>query len=624
MKRLMLVLLLVRLLLCGCAAQPAPTVPTTLPPETEPPLPVGFYEPNSAVEQATGGAIRAFPLGDMGVYDMLSIGDSIVLFSYLEENTHLTVLSGEILYLTAQKDLPVYLSTWNDDLQTWDNGFSYFDTNANATIFLNLELEEVSRIPAPEGLMGTPLLSRDRNTVYYCTQNTIRALDLESGISRILRETYYYEQTTTALLLEDQVLHCRLTDQDFNTENIFLSTETGETLYMSMEYITVKSNGNVWYTDISGGPVTSCLFGQFGGEAQELSTGELYPNCSFLPQSHAAVISQYHEQDTILSHYDLNTGLKTSTYTITSEYAPWSIQSHGEDLVAFLNFGANESEVLLYLWDPAALPAGDTTCYTGPHYTWYNPDVEGLAACAEYAQELEEIHGVNILIYEEALEVQPWDYTFEFEYQPKLLMRELEQLDQRLQNYPDGFLAALADHYDSLNISLVRSIYGTPESGSLESANGLQFWPDDSYDAYIVMATGADTEYTLYHELCHLIDTVVINETNAYDQWDQLNPVGFSYDYDYIANQTRVSDEYLREEKRYFIDTYSMSFPKEDRARLMEYAMTEYNGFYFECEEMQAKLRTLCEGIRKAFGLQKSPETFLWEQYLKEPLAYTQ
>ena len=38
---------------------------------------------------------------------------------------------------------------------------------------------------------------------------------------------------------------------------------------------------------------------------------------------------------------------------------------------------------------------------------------------------------------------------------------------------------------------------------------------------------------------------------------------------------------------------------------------------------MQKKLITLCKGIRDAFGLKKSPENFLWEQYLNTPLAYT-
>ena len=64
-----------------------------------------------------------------------------------------------------------------------------------------------------------------------------------------------------------------------------------------------------------------------------------------------------------------------------------------------------------------------------------------------------------------------------------------------------------------------------------------------------------------------------------------------------------------------------MSFPKEDRARIMEFAMTPGNEKLFQTEAMQRKLSTLCLGIRKAFHLTGSPDIFLWEQYLHTPLA---
>ena len=61
---------------------------------------------------------------------------------------------------------------------------------------------------------------------------------------------------------------------------------------------------------------------------------------------------------------------------------------------------------------------------------------------------------------------------------------------------------------------------------------------------------------------------------------------------------------------------YSMSFPGEDRARVMEYAMMSGNDAFFESDTMQAKLQMICKGIRAAFGLKKYTEPLLWEQYL--------
>ena len=95
-----------------------------------------------------------------------------------------------------------------------------------------------------------------------------------------------------------------------------------------------------------------------------------------------------------------------------------------------------------------------------------------------------------------------------------------------------------------------------------------------------------------------------------------MNPAGFTYDLDYNANQNRSGDEYLQPDKRSFIDTYSMSFPKEDRARIMECAMCDGNENLFRSSTMQAKLRCLSRAIREAYGLKKTTEVFRWEQYL--------
>jgi len=67
-----------------------------------------------------------------------------------------------------------------------------------------------------------------------------------------------------------------------------------------------------------------------------------------------------------------------------------------------------------------------------------------------------------------------------------------------------------------------------------------------------------------------------------------------------------------------------MSFPSEDRARIFYYAMTEGNEELFTSSTLQAKLKTLCEGIREAYGWQKESQVFPWEQYLEQSLAYDQ
>ena len=220
--------------------------------------------------------------------------------------------------------------------------------------------------------------------------------------------------------------------------------------------------------------------------------------------------------------------------------------------------------------------------------------------------------GIEILIGEDAAATEPWDYRFVPETDPWILKEKLLRLESLLSVYPEGMLKVLSKDCGGLHVSLVKEIQGKENTGSLRSVKGLQFFSDKNQN-YIVLAQ--DMEYTLYHELCHVIEDFLLPRTPAWDDWENLNPRDFSYDLDFIANTSRDGDAYLQEDTRAFIDTYSMSFPREDRARVMEYAMTEGNEDFFRSPIMQAKLQMLSLGIRDAFSLPDSA-FFLWEQYL--------
>ena len=143
----------------------------------------------------------------------------------------------------------------------------------------------------------------------------------------------------------------------------------------------------------------------------------------------------------------------------------------------------------------------------------------------------------------------------------------------------------------------------------MSTVAGVHFWNDGS--GYLAVVADDSLEQNLYHELFHAIDSYVMAESILYDNWPDLNPP------DYINNQFREDYQYLEEENRAFIDMYSMSYPKEDRARIFEYAMMEGNESYFQSAIMQAKLKILCKGIREAFKLKKYTQPLIWEQYLK-------
>jgi hypothetical protein len=266
-------------------------------------------------------------------------------------------------------------------------------------------------------------------------------------------------------------------------------------------------------------------------------------------------------------------------------------------------------------------PVSESGSWLQPRRNPENPDFEGLTQCRATAREISEKYDVNILLWTDATAVQPWDYTLIAEYQVPLIRRCLSELDEILSNYPADFLQDVAVSSGSgvLNICLVREIRGNPDSGALESAAGLQFW-DSEGDAYLAITPGADMAQHLHHELFHVIDSRVLSSCDAYDNWSKLNPPDFQYDPQAATHGSQQAQGLISGENRHFIDLYAMHSPKEDRARIWEYALLPRQEDIFSAPPMQSKLRQLCIGIRQAFDLKEMSQSYLWEQYLSTPL----
>lgn len=606
-------LLLALSLLTGCAAQnPQPAEPL-LPESTADSGSSGYYDAGSALEAQSSGAMRVYPLSGEAV-GFLPLGEDILLLSSRGTGTELTLLTGETLVPAHSVTLPFLLTTENSTLNRCGEGVSFFDRQAMQIVVLDRSLQEIRRADVPDDLTGTPLLSSDGSTLYYCTASAVRALDLHTGINRTIKETAYPIQSVSGLLLEDSVLQLTITDQSQSSRTLFLSTQNGQQLAAHDGALTLASSGTHYYGKLCSGASEVLLFGQ-SGDAPRVLLPENAENCGFLEPLHGAVtITASGNSHTELSFYALSSGMRTAALTLEEDLHPKEVHACTDGSIWFLTTGSSPA---LYRWQPELSSVRDDRLYTEDYYTRSNPDYDGLAACSLYAQEISSRHGIEVLIYRQATELQPWDYALEYEFMAPVLQRELELLDTRLRHYPEGFLRTLSEKFSGIKICIVHQIRGKPESGSVDIAGGIQFW--NGYEAYIVLAAGHDTERTLYHELCHLIDTVVLTESTAYDRWESLNPAQFQY-----AGSTGHSmkaDDWRQAGWESFLDDYSLSYAKEDRARIMEYAMTPGNADRFESPYLQAKLKLLCTGIREAFHLEDCGEPFLWEQYLQIPLT---
>ena len=623
MKRCSFALIILCLLLAGCAREaPAETVlpPTEAVPAAAMP-PAGLYDPDSPLEKRYAGALRVYPLSIPGASGLKAMGNDLLVFSDTEENTLIIRLVGDELHIAASIRLGFPLSTEDPSLRIVESGLSFFDPVNRQTVVLDAALKEISHIPAPENLTGTPLLSDDRDTLYYCDGSAVRAWNLETGIHRIMKEITFASQSIAGLHWNDTVLQCRVEDEEGNASTLLLSTENGRLLYEGGEDMTLSTFGNRFFAAFPTGSIRTMLFGE--EQPQALTPAELNGEGFFLETRNAAVTAAAVDEGEVrLDYYDLESGRRSAALTLAAG-TPAAVEETADGWVYVLAYGAGCAQDTIYRWDAASaeFDTHDTSLYTGTYYTAAQPDYHGLVWCQSYGAAIGETYGVQVRVWEDALAVQPWDYDFEMEYQVPVLRQELRYLEQRLANFPKEVLAATASHFSNLNICLVRSVTGSAESGSLDTATGITFY--EGTEAYIVLSAGQTSEKALYHELYHVMETHILGNSIALDQWAKLNPVGFAYDYDYAANARRDGSEYLQPDTRSFVDTYSMSFPKEDRARILEYAMTPGNEALFSASPLQFKLKTLCQGIREAYGLKKSPESYLWEQYLVKPLAYT-
>ncbi|MGM9550296.1 MAG: hypothetical protein ACI3V5_10720 [Faecousia sp.] len=625
MKRCYLSLLFACLLLAGCtgkAEEAACPVQTEAVPVSAAP-PAGLYDPDNPLEERYGGALRAYPLSIPDVSALKAMGRDLLVFSDTKVSTVITRLSGEDLYIAATVRLEFPLSGDDPSVRVTESGLSYFDPVNRQTVVLDTSLREILHIPAPEELVGTPLLSDDRNTLYYCSETGICAWDMETGIRRMIKEAAFDTQSVTGLHLNDTVLQCRVADREGNSSTLLLSTQDGRLLYEGAENLIIESCGSSYFVSFPTGCTRTLLFGQVGDTPLALTPADLGGEGFFLETVADAVSACAPSDSEIrLDYYDLETGSRRCSLTLPTSRLPLAVEETVDGWVYLLIPDGDYGRETIYRWDTASpeFALSDTSVYTGTYYTAVEPDYHGLVWCQSYAEKIGETYGIEVLLWEDALAVQPWDYDFEMEYLVPVLRQELDRLDQRLANFPEGFLEATASHFTSVKICLVRGITGSAESGSLDTATGIQF--QEGTDAYIVLAAGDSSEKALYHELYHVMETHILGNSIALDQWAKLNPVGFEYDYDYPSNAQRDGSEYLQPDTRSFVDTYSMSFPKEDRARILECAMTEGNEALFAASPLQYKLKVLCQGIREAYGLEKSGETYLWEQYLVQPLAY--
>ena len=598
----MLVVLATALLLAGCSntatqeIEDSATLPTVQSPEQSV---SALYDPENPIEKLTDGAVKAYAPKDGKTASVAAMGKHLVLFT---EDT-MTLLRGERMTEIAKAEIPGLPLPDSGMLQIKADGVAYYDAKGKQIVFLSQFFREVGTFSLPAEIIGDVYLTPDWRYVYYCSEAGVHALDLDTGVSRLLKAQSGDWQGISGGFQNGAVLRCVLRQENGTDRTMLLSTQTGLVLEEG-EYATgLQGSGERYYLHLNG----THIFGVGEEQPREFlpaGTGKVYP----FADSCSAVQYTKLKNGCRLDYYDIESGKRTASVELPGITKISGVYSANGAVL----FTSGDT---LYRWETALSSVEDQRIYVVPRYYYEKPDTAGLAAIGKQLESLEERFGVEILYWNEVEELAPWDYKFTAEFLTEPYSANIYKLERALSKFPEGFFQKAAQWTNSgkLKILLVRGIYAGVDTEKYTSAPGIQFTANG--DAYIALSVGEELEQWLYHEVGHLIDSRVLSTANTYSQWNKLNPWDFKYDNDYEKNQERTESKYLEGEKRHFVDLYSMSFAVEDRSRIFEYACMPGNEEVFASKYMQKKLKTVCEGIRKAFDL--TGDSYIWEQYLK-------
>lgn len=605
MKHLILVLL--ALLLTGCVSE-APDDSYSV---TQPPTSIAGSEVDPIIQPIEIHHSRALSVYDIGITDCWGIypmGEEMLLLSG-SENTLLTVLSDHV-EIRTQKMLPCLSDPAKGTMQINEKGIAYYDRLDNAIVYLNTDLLEIQRIPLPNTIDKNILLSPDWNTVYHCSADAIHALNLQTSIPRMVRKHSVTSQCLTGLHLDGALLTCQVTYENGHSECLYLSTQTGEAHYQNQDLQDLYTDLDTYFASFQDGSVNLWLTGNPSKQPWMLRISQ---NAEVTPLFHAnkVIIAEPSGNTIELSDLNITTGMRSSALTLDAVSDVLHI-SGKDDTVWFLANTEGSSYPLLYRWSPVWSRVWSPRSYYQTYYTADDPDINGLLRQAYHASVLGNTYGINILTGKDAVEKAPDGHTFDMEYRIAAYERDLAVLETALANFPDNFFrnAAFGTKNRKLTVNLVRDLH---TNGIQETVPGKQYWLNES--AYITLVMGPELEQSFYHQLSHIIDTRIMGTTSIYDNWASLNPDGIHYANSYQLASVETDDTWFSGDSRVFVDPYSISFPREDRARILEYAMMPGNEEVFASETMQKKLSTLCLGIRQAFELEEDV-AYLWEQYL--------
>lgn len=595
MKRYLCFLLAGLLLLSGCRKQQEQASVTA---EPEDP---GLYDPAHPVEQQTAGAVRAYPLGERGNIGIVVMGSKLLL---VRQDGSGRVLQDENCQVAAEGTVGITTmaeAVFDADAQ----GIAVFDRQACAVVRLNPQLQEVERLTLPKDIQGDPTICLESNEVFYCQNGEIRALDMQSGIARLIKShVSVNDMTMIGNYFDGTVICCRTETEAGKSTIMYLAADSGLTLSRDEGIYQFETLDQQYFIRRIDNTVGQTIVGTKEGTVNSLAVSEENTQYVGALQMNGIVSYSVTENSLELAFHDLSQEKTTAKLSLPGIGMPACVTTDGSYIWLIVE---EENQQVLYRWDVALSGLQEQIPVIAPLYTAEAPDTEGILLCQQRVDQVSATHGVSIRIWQDAAK-DTENHLVVPEYQPQVIDGMLDQLETAMQQFPENFLKD-SIRSGSFRISLVRSISsGDP---------WVQYW--NGGDCCILISSQTDVKQAFMEAVGYGIDSRVLGNSRDYDTWNKLNPAGFQYGQ--VPKDDEGNVRYLEGEDQTFVNQEAMTSPTEDRRQLFVAAIAEDNAEVFAAKPMQAKLRRMCEGIREAYGLEKEQVVYFWEQYLTEPMV---
>ena len=619
MKRF-LILLLSLVLLTGCRADPQtpsfretePTTTTEFVPPTEATLPKeqpGVPLLDQGKSAGESGNLLYIPnphMESMACPEIRLFGHGLLVYEHTVDGMlQLKRISLEDGTLLAEASYPMNPSV---SVQVGNGLIGLCDGDSRQVLILNdsLELETTYSVP----LEGDGwYLNQELETVYVFFNDGLMSYDLETDRAKWLLDNATFVQPFEMGSGYVLFSYTDCTDRKTYNRCLNLSAATIETMPVETPISSGVRNGDQWLLrqDIATGSYILV------NQEEAFTFTQLEGLVELLPGRRQLLITDASYRE--LSLYDFEGNFLSRCSLPETEYA-----SVGTDLVwsgywqGYFFRDTYDNAAHLMFWDTKTDQEGENLSVT-PIGAVKAPEPILEKEIYHKIAELSRRFGVDIRIADQcALDYS--HYQADALTDPYSIRDALNVLELAFGSYPDGFLRQLPfGTLQQIRIELVDNLRGKEDMDTHPASVGG--FAQERFDHYLIVFDSLSLDaQTVYHEFSHVIDkhlewdaTLRPEALFSEEEWLSLQPKGFRYAYSYVDMPDEIA---AYENSGYFIGSYAMTFPTEDRATLMSQIISDKTVLQ-ENPGMAEKMRYYAACIRDCFDTEGWPETTLWE-----------